>query len=373
MVKQILTFFPGKIMNFFPSKVLDFLSRKIEVFGFLSSKISIYLGTTNTLVYIGDDLVLDEPSIVALIAGKGETEKRIIAVGKEARMMLGKTPKEIEVIRLMKDGVIADFYITEQMIKHFIQQASGLKQVSSVKTSIIIPVPYGATQVESRAIRNAALAVGANRVEIIERVIAAAIGAGLSIESSNASIVVDIGSGTTEIGVISFGGLVYASSTRVAGDRIDEVIINYIRSKYSLLISGSTAEIIKKSIGSAHPSTDKDSIEISGRNVFDGLHKKVSVNSIEIREALEETLNQLIVAIKQALEATPPELSDDLTSYGIILTGGGALLSGIDILISESSQLKAAVANEALRCVSKGCVIALNNWSKSKIHIKNQK
>jgi rod shape-determining protein MreB len=340
-----------------------------RLFETFSNNIAIDLGTSNTLVYMQGNLILDEPSMVALIAGKSGEEKKILAIGKEAREMLGKTPKEIEVIRPMKDGVIADFHITEQMIKLFIKKASKFKRMISMRTNIVISVPYGSTQVERRAIKNTALAVGAHRVEIIEKVMAAAIGAGLPIESPNASIVVDIGGGTTEVGVISLGGLVYAGSIRVAGDRMDEVIANYIRSKHGLLIGSLTAERIKTTIGSAHSSIDSNSMEIHGRNLFDGLHKKLTIDSAEICDALGETLSQITTTVKQALEATPPELSEVLLNSGIFLTGGVSLLSGLDKLLSEVTQLKVTVAEEPLRCVAKGCVMAMNYGATNKIYI----
>lgn len=342
-----------------------------RIFKALSNNIAIDLGTSNTLVYMQGNLILDEPSMVALTIDKNSIEKKILAIGKEAKEMFGKTPKEIEVIRPIKDGVIADFYITEQMIKLFIKKASKFKRIISIRTKIIISVPYGSTQVERRAIKNTALAVGAHRVEIIENVMAAAIGAGLPIESSDASIVVDIGGGTTEVGVIALGGLVYAGSIRVAGDRMDEIIANYIRSKHGLLIGNLTAERIKMAVGSAHSSIDNTSMEIHGRNLFDGLHKKITISSSEICGALGETLNQIATTVKQALEATPPELSEVLLNSGIFLTGGVSLLSGLDMLLSEVTQLKVTVAEEPLRCVAKGCVAAMDYITTNKIYIKN--
>lgn len=341
-----------------------------RLFGFFSSSIAIDLGTANTLVYMqGKGIILDEPSMVALAVDKSGMGKRILAVGQEAKIMLGKTPGQIEVVRPMKDGVIADFNITEQMIKHFIKKASSLKRMTSVPPTIIICVPCGSTQVERRAIKDAALAAGARRVEIIEEAMAAAIGAGLPVESPRASMVVDIGGGTTEVGVISLGGLVYASSIRVAGDRMDEVITNHIRSKHGLLIGDSTAEQIKKTIGSAHSSVDNGIMEIRGRSVFDGLPKQINITSEEIRGSLEDALHQIVASVKQALELTPPELSADLIDSGLVLTGGGALLHGLDILLSEVTQLKVTVADEPLLCVAKGCGMALDHLSTNKVYM----
>lgn len=341
-----------------------------RLFGFFSSSIAIDLGTANTLVYMqGKGIILDEPSMVALAVNRSGMGKRILAVGQEAKIMLGKTPGQIEVVRPMKDGVIADFNITEQMIKHFIKKASNHKRMMSVPPTIIICVPCGSTQVERRAIKDAALAAGARRVEIIEEAMAAAIGAGLPVESPRASMVVDIGGGTTEVGVISLGGLVYANSIRVAGDRMDEVITNHIRTKHGLLIGDSTAEQIKKTIGSAHPSVDNGSMDIRGRSVFDGLPKQITITSEEVRGSLEDALQQIVAAVKQALELTPPELSADLIDSGLVLTGGGALLKGLDVLLSEVTQLKVIVADEPLLCVAKGCGMALDHLSTNKVYM----
>lgn len=345
-----------------------------RLLGFFSSSIAIDLGTANTLVYMnGKGIILDEPSMVALAVDKSGLGKKILAVGQEAKVMLGKTPGQIEVVRPMKDGVIADFNVTEQMIKYFIKKVAAQKVLMSVPPTIVICVPCGSTQVERRAIKDAALAAGARRVELIEEGMAAAIGAGLPVESPRASMVVDIGGGTTEVGVISLGGLVYANSIRVAGDRLDEVIGNHIRARHGLLIGESTAEEIKKRIGSAHSGTDNGDMEIRGRSVYDGLPKKITITSSEIREALHDALDQMVNAVKQALELTPPELAADLIDSGIVLTGGGALLRGLDILFAEVTQLKVTVAEDPLLCVAKGCGMALEHLSDQRVYLNRNK
>jgi rod shape-determining protein MreB len=321
----------------------------------------------------GKGIILNEPSMVALAVDKSGMGKKILAVGQAAKTMLGKTPGQIEVIRPMKDGVIADFNVTEQMIKYFIKKVANQKKLMSVPPTIVICVPCGSTQVERRAIKDSALAAGARRVEIIEEGMAAAIGAGLPVESARASMVVDIGGGTTEVGVISLGGLVYANSIRVAGDRLDEVITNHIRSKHGLLIGDATAEEVKKQIGSAHPDADNGEMEIRGRSVYDGLPKKVVISSSEIRGALNDALEQMTTAVKQALELTPPELSADLMDSGIVLTGGGALLRGLDILISQATHLEVTIAEDPLLCVAKGCGIALDHLASNNVYLSRTK
>ncbi len=345
-----------------------------RLLGFFSSSIAIDLGTANTLVYMqGKGIILNEPSMVALAVDKSGMGKKILAVGQAAKTMLGKTPGQIEVIRPMKDGVIADFNVTEQMIRYFIKKVANQKKLMSVPPTIVICVPCGSTQVERRAIKDSALAAGARRVEIIEEGMAAAIGAGLPVESARASMVVDIGGGTTEVGVISLGGLVYANSIRVAGDRLDEVITNHIRSKHGLLIGDATAEEVKKQIGSAHPDADNGEMEIRGRSVYDGLPKKVVISSSEIRGALNDALEQMTTAVKQALELTPPELSADLMDSGIVLTGGGALLRGLDILISQATHLEVTIAEDPLLCVAKGCGIALDHLASNNVYLSRTK
>ncbi len=336
--------------------------------------IAIDLGTANTIVYVkGKGVILNEPSMVAIGIERSGFGKKIIAVGHAAKSMLGKTPGQIEVIRPMKDGVIADFTVTEQMIKYFIKKVSVHKKIFSIPPTIVICVPCGSTQVERRAIKDSALAAGARKVELIEEAMAAALGAGLPVASASASMVVDIGGGTTEVGVISLGGLVFANSIRIAGDRIDEVISHHIRSKHGLLIGDTTAEDIKKKIGSAHIDSDVGSITIRGRNTFQGLPREITVNSEEIRFALKDTLEQIIAAIRQALEATPPELSADLIENGICLTGGGALLRGLDTLIIQETGLRVFIAEDPLLCVAKGCGLALDFITDNKLYLSRTK
>jgi len=341
-----------------------------KLLSYFASDIAIDLGTANTIVYVkGKGVILNEPSMVAFGVDRNGLSKRIIAVGHEAKIMLGKTPGQIEVIRPMKDGVIADFTVTEQMIKYFIKKVGSQKKLFSIPPTIVICVPCGSTQVERRAIKDSALAAGARKVELIEEAMAAALGADLPVSSASASMVVDIGGGTTEVGVISLGGLVYANSIRIAGDRIDEVISNHIRSKHGLLVGDTTAEDIKKQIGSAHPNADVGDMTIRGRSTFQGLPRETVVTSQEIREALKDTLEQIIAAIRQALEETPPELSADLIENGITLTGGGALLRGLDVLLIQETGLKVLVANEPLLCVAKGCGLALDFLTENKLYL----
>jgi rod shape-determining protein MreB len=345
-----------------------------RLFGVFSSSIAIDLGTANTIVYMqGKGILLNEPSMVALAVDKNGMNKKILAVGQSAKIMLGKTPGQIEVIRPMKDGVIADFNVTEQMIKYFIKKVANHKKLMTVPPTIVICVPCGSTQVERRAIKDSALAAGAKRVEIIEEAMAAAIGANLPIASPRASMVVDIGGGTTEVGVISLGGLVYANSIRVAGDRLDEVIANYIRSKHGLLIGESTAEEIKKTIGSAHPDADNGEMEIRGRSVYDGLPRKIDIFSAEIRVALNDTLEQIVTEITKGLESIAPELAADLIDSGVVLTGGGALFRGLDILISQATKLKVTIAEEPLLCVAKGCGMALDLLSSHNVYLSRNR
>jgi rod shape-determining protein MreB len=334
------------------------------MFGFLrnyfSQDLAIDLGTANTLIFVrGKGVVLDEPSVVAIRHEGGPGGKKVIeAVGQRAKQMLGKVPGNIEAIRPMKDGVIADFTITEQMLKHFIRMVHE-KKFLSPSPRVIICVPCGSTQVERRAIRESALSAGASQVYLIEEPMAAAIGAGLPISEPHGSMVVDIGGGTTEVGVISLGGLVYANSVRVGGDKFDEAITNYIRRNFGMLIGEQTAESIKKKIGSAFPGSEIREMEVRGRNLSEGIPRTFTVSSNEILEALTDPLNQIVVAIKNALEQTPPELAADITERGLILTGGGALLRDLDRLLSEETSLPVYVAEDPLSCVVRGCGIAL--------------
>ena len=305
------------------------------MFGFFrnyfSNDLAIDLGTANTLIYMrGKGIVLNEPSVVAIRQEGGPNGKTTIhAVGHTAKQMLGRVPGNINAIRPMKDGVIADFTVTEQMLKQFIRMASP-SRLFAPSPRIIICVPCGSTQVERRAIKESALAAGASEVYLIEEPMAAAIGAGLPVNEAAGSLVVDIGGGTTEVGLISLGGMVYAGSVRVGGDKFDQAIINYIRRNFGMLIGEPTAEMIKKKIGSAFPGSEVMEIEVKGRNIAEGVPRTFTVHSNEILEALSEPLNQIVVAVKNALEKTPPELGADIAEHGLMLTGGGALLRGLD-------------------------------------------
>ena len=339
------------------------------MFGFLrsyfSSDLAIDLGTANTLIYVrGKGIVLDEPSVVAIRTEGGPNAKRSIqAVGSAAKQMLGKTPGNITAIRPMKDGVIADFVVTEQMIKQFIKKVHDSRMFSP-SPRIIICVPCGSTQVERRAIRDSAVAAGARQVYLIEEPMAAAIGAGLPVSDATGSMVVDIGGGTTEVGVISLGGMVYSGSVRVGGDKFDEAIVNYIRRNYGMLIGETTAENIKKEIGSAFPSTERREIEVRGRNLAEGIPRSFTISSNEVLEAVSEPLNQVVSAVKIAREQTPPELGADIAERGMVLTGGGALLADLDLLLREETGLPVCVADDPLTCVARGCGTALEKMDK---------
>ena len=339
------------------------------MFGFFrnyfSNDLAIDLGTANTLIFMrGKGIVLNEPSVVAIRQEGGPNGKTTIhAVGHTAKQMLGRVPGNINAIRPMKDGVIADFTVTEQMLKQFIRMASP-SRLFAPSPRIIICVPCGSTQVERRAIKESALAAGASEVYLIEEPMAAAIGAGLPVNEAAGSLVVDIGGGTTEVGLISLGGMVYAGSVRVGGDKFDQAIINYIRRNFGMLIGEPTAEMIKKKIGSAFPGSEVMEIEVKGRNIAEGVPRTFTVHSNEILEALSEPLNQIVVAVKNALEKTPPELGADIAEHGLMLTGGGALLRDLDQLLKEETGLPVHVAEEPLNCVVKGCGIALENMDK---------
>lgn len=339
------------------------------MFGFFrnyfSNDLAIDLGTANTLIYMrGKGIVLNEPSVVAIRQEGGPNGKTTIhAVGHTAKQMLGRVPGNINAIRPMKDGVIADFTVTEQMLKQFIRMASP-SRLFAPSPRIIICVPCGSTQVERRAIKESAQAAGASEVYLIEEPMAAAIGAGLPVNEAAGSLVVDIGGGTTEVGLISLGGMVYAGSVRVGGDKFDQAIINYIRRNFGMLIGEPTAEMIKKKIGSAFPGSEVMEIEVKGRNIAEGVPRTFTVHSNEILEALSEPLNQIVVAVKNALEKTPPELGADIAEHGLMLTGGGALLRDLDQLLKEETGLPVHVAEEPLNCVVKGCGIALENMDK---------
>ncbi len=334
------------------------------MFGFLSSyfndDLAIDLGTANTLIYVrGKGIVLDEPSVVAIRQEGGPNGKKVIQeVGLAAKQMLGRTPGNITAIRPMKDGVIADFTVTEQMLKHFIKKVHN-SRFFKPSPRIIICVPCGSTQVERRAIRESAIGAGASNVYLIEEPMAAAIGADLPVGEATGSMVVDMGGGTTEVGVISLGGLVYKGSVRVGGDKFDEAIINYIRRNYGMLIGETTAEQIKKGIGSAFPGSEVREKEVKGRNLAEGIPRSFTISSNEILEALTEPLNSIVSAVKSALEQTPPELAADIAEKGMVLTGGCALLRDIDRLLMEETGLPVIIAEEPLTCVVRGCGKAL--------------
>jgi rod shape-determining protein MreB len=332
---------------------------------YFSNDLAIDLGTANTLIYMRDKgIVLDEPSVVAIRQEGGPNGKKtILAVGKEAKQMLGRVPGNIEAIRPMKDGVIADFTITEQMLKQFIKMVHETKLLKP-SPRIIICVPCGSTQVERRAIRESALGAGASQVYLIEEPMAAAIGAGLPVSEASGSMVVDIGGGTTEVGVMSLGGMVYKGSIRVGGDKFDEAIINYIRRNYGMLIGEQTSEAIKKTIGSAFPGSEVKDMEIRGRNLSEGIPRSFTVTSNEILEALTDPLNQIVTAVKVALEQTPPELASDIADRGMMLTGGGALLRDLDRLLLEETGLPVHVAEDPLTCVARGSGMALERMDK---------
>ena len=339
------------------------------MFGFLrsyfSNDLAIDLGTANTLIYVRDKgVVLDEPSVVAIRTEGGPNAKKTIqAVGHAAKSMLGRNPGSVQVIRPMKDGVIADFVVTEQMIKQFIKRVHD-SRLFSPSPRIIICVPCGSTQVERRAIRDAAINAGASQVYLIEEPMAAAIGAGLPVSDPSGSMVVDIGGGTTEVGVISLGGMVYSGSVRVGGDKFDEAIINYIRRNYGMLIGETTAESIKKQIGSAFPGAEVREMEVKGRNLAEGIPRSFTISSNEILEALNDPLNQIVGAVKMALEQTPPELGADIAEKGMVLTGGGGLLRELDRLLMEETGLPVIVADDPLTCVVRGSGIALEKMDK---------
>jgi len=334
------------------------------MFGFLSSyfndDLAIDLGTANTLIYVrGKGIVLDEPSVVAIRQEGGPNGKKVIQeVGLAAKQMLGRTPGNIAAIRPMKDGVIADFTVTEQMLKHFIRKVHNTRFFKP-SPRMIICVPCGSTQVERRAIRESAIGAGASSVYLIEEPMAAAIGADLPVGDPTGSMVVDIGGGTTEVGVISLGGLVYKGSVRVGGDKMDEAIINYIRRNYGMLIGETTAEQIKKEIGSAFPGSEVREKEVKGRNLAEGIPRSFTISSNEILEALTEPLNAIVSAVKSALEQTPPELAADIAEKGMVITGGGALLRDIDRLLMEETGLPVIVAEDPLTCVVRGSGKAL--------------
>jgi rod shape-determining protein MreB len=326
--------------------------------GMFSNDLAIDLGTANTLVYVkGVGIVTNEPSVVA-VQRDARGGKKILAVGKEAKEMLGRTPGSIMAIRPMKDGVIADFEITEAMLRYFIERAHNRRTM--VKPRIIICVPYGITEVEKRAVKESAESAGAREVHLIEEPMAAAIGAGLPITEPSGSMIVDIGGGTTEVAVISLAGIVYSKSVRVGGDKMDEAIVNYLKRKYNLLIGERTAEQIKITIGTAYPDENIQTMAVKGRDLVAGIPKTIEVSSEEIREAIMEPINTIVEAVRVALEKTPPELAADIVDKGIVLAGGGALIRNLDILLREETGLPIMIAEDPLCAVVLGSGKALD-------------
>ncbi len=321
---------------------------------YFSNDIAIDLGTANTLVYVkGRGIILDEPSVVAVQKNYRGQQNRVLAVGKEAKEMLGRTPGSIVAIRPIKDGVIADFEVTSAMLGYFIKKSIGEKK-SLVRPRIIICVPYGITQVEKRAVKEAAQSAGAREVHLIEEPMAAAIGAGLPITEPSGNMVVDMGGGTTGVAVISLGGIVYCKSIKVAGDKFDEAIVNYVRRQFNLLIGERTAEAIKLKIGNAYPFEQERTMEIRGRDLVAGAPKTIEITSTQINDALMDSLSEVIDAVRTALEKTPPELASDIVENGIVLTGGGALLANMDVLLRERTGLPVSIAEDPLTCVVMG-------------------
>ena len=336
-----------------------------RLMGLFSSDTAIDLGTANTLVYVkGKGIVLNEPSVVAIEEVRGK--KQVLAVGNEAKQMLGRTPGNIQAIRPLRDGVIADFEIAEEMIKYFIRKVHNRRSFAS--PMVIICVPSGSTAVERRAIQESAEAAGAIKVRLIEEPMAAAIGAGLPVTEPTGSMVVDIGGGTTEVAVISLGGIVYARSVRVGGDKMDDAIISYIRRNHNLLVGESSAERIKKEIGSACPPEEGEgrSIQIRGRDLMNGVPKEITITERQIAEGLADPVAQIVEAVKVALENTAPELAADIVDKGIVLTGGGGLLSNLDQVLRNATGLPVSIAENPLACVVKGTGSALDNLPKFK-------
>ena len=331
------------------------------ILGWFSSDLAIDLGTANTVVYAkGRGIVVSEPSVVAVVRDARGIRK-VHAVGQSAKEMLGRTPGNIVAIRPMKDGVIADFEITEAMLRYFIARVHDRKRM--IRPRIVIAVPSGITSVEKRAVRESAISAGAREVYLIEEPMAAAIGAGLPITEPSGNMIIDIGGGTTEVAVISLSGVVYSNSARVGGDKMDEAIINYVKRKYNLLIGERTAERIKITIGTASPTDENESMEVKGRDLVAGVPKILEIKSEEVREALSETVNQVVEAAKIALERTPPELAADIVDKGIVLVGGGALLRNLDVLLREATGLPVMLAEDPLTAVAIGTGSTLDDLS----------
>ena len=323
-----------------------------------SKDVGIDLGTANTLVYMkGKGIIMREPSVVAVDTKSDEVR----CVGAEAKAVIGRTPGSIVAVRPLKDGVIADFDVTEAMLRYFIDKASEKRYPWTPRPRVVVCVPSGVTSVEKRAVFEATIQAGARQAYLIEEPMAAAIGAGLPVSEAAGSLVIDIGGGTTEVGVISLGGMVYSGSVRVGGDKFDQAIVSYVRRNFGMLIGEPTAELIKMEIGSAFPSSEAKEIEVKGRNLSEGVPRTFTIHSNEVLEALTEPLNQIVGAVKTALEKTPPELGADIAERGMMLTGGGALLRDLDQLLQEQTGLPVHIAEEPLNCVVKGCGIALEN------------
>lgn len=328
------------------------------IFGWLSNDLAIDLGTANTLVYVrGNGIVVDEPSVVA-VRRNGRGANKVLAVGQEAKMMLGRTPGHIEAIRPMKDGVIADFEVAEAMLRYFIKKANNRRTL--IRPRVIVCVPSGITQVEKRAVRESAESAGAREVFLIEEPMAAAIGAGLPITEPTSNMVVDIGGGTTEVAVISLAGIVYSKSVRVGGDKMDEAILQYIKSKYNLLIGERSAELIKTTVGNAYRDEKAEHMQIKGRDLATGIPKIIGIDSDEVREAIIEQIKTVVETVKSALEQTPPELAADIVDNGIVLTGGVALLKGLDSLLREETGLPITITEDPLTTVVIGSGKALD-------------
>ncbi|EIC19725.1 rod shape-determining protein [Thiorhodovibrio frisius] len=334
------------------------LFRRIR--GMFSNDLSIDLGTANTLIYVrGKGVVLNEPSVVAIRQDHDGGRKTVAAVGEEAKAMLGRTPQNITAIRPMKDGVIADFTVTEKMLQYFIHKVHE-SRIIRPSPRVLVCVPCGSTQVERRAIKESAAGAGAREVFLVEEPMAAAIGAGLPVGEARGSMVLDIGGGTSEVGIISLNGIVYSQSARIGGDTFDESIINYVRRNYGTFIGEATAERIKHTIGSAFPGSEVREVEVKGRNLAEGMPRSFTLNSNEILEALQEPLSGIVSAVKIALEQTPPELGSDVAERGIVVTGGGALLRDFDRLLAEETGLPVIIADDPLTCVARGGGMALD-------------
>ena len=332
-----------------------------SIFGWFSTDLAIDLGTANTLVYVkGEGVVCNEPSVVA-VQNDSRNSRRVLAIGAEAKKMLGRTPGSIIAIRPLRDGVIADFEITENMLRYFIQKAHHRKML--VRPRIVICVPSGVTPVEKRAVREAAESAGAREVYLIEEPMAAAIGAGLPVTEPTGNLIVDIGGGTTEVAVISLSGVVFSRSVRVAGDKMDEAILQHIKRKYSLLIGERTAELIKIAIGSAYPGNEIQIMEIRGRDLVAGVPKTIEINNEEIREALMDPVYHVVESVRIALERTPPELASDILDKGLVLAGGGALLRNLDVLLREETGVPVTLADDPLTAVVMGAGKVLDELS----------